>query len=886
MQPSAFFIDLTHSDDENPIRVKRPLSPSLTAEEPLAAKTQKMNGSIFKPLPLSAGHYKDVGILKTSQMSSTQNSISEIRVAYPVEKQTYLRTKDSLRRLLKSACLNDAARPTELDLLDQVRAVLKGHSLEWILGIQTGFKPSMEVDQTLGQKRHTERAKSKGLPRLPYLSEGERKNIRPAFRSLDFSSNASIAIVRNKKPSETSKFTKLLFSRELGQLRARQEIRAATFETLKPSLSFHEMSGDVNCVSFSPDGSTFSVGGICLEDEQSQQFNDSGNLVVGNVENQSLIELGDHHTLRKKTAMGTNSTDAMHLSQDERLWKTISAVDFDRTGRFMLSSGFDSKIRSYDLKSSTTIPTHTVADLGVNVDLLRVNKSELVPLVATGCSKASSNIAIWNVTLKSSADDGQIAPLLSFDQYSSGRSGKLDFYPRSLEWGTGSSSHLIAVGFGENNEDGKREVNGHISIYDLNRPDLVGSPCYHPSKQFAQSVFDMAWSPSGSLLASAVAAPRERSYAKSFLRVYAPHQERFGCQIEMDCEAGDINDVVWCPYDDNYLATGATNGCVYVYDRRNPNDPVHVLHHGDPSTENAGNPAARESWDTGIRFCGWNQSRTGLVSGGSDGVVKVWDIMRSTKNSHRSDLVRLRSGVMAASYNCDFTKFIVGEMNRSFTVLEVGKCGNTLKDSRPFRFTRSPVQVPDNGNDKSMAPDQLGTEMLVVVKDGTQRACEIPCCKLPLCRQVFARHEKFLLGGGKIYDSARSESRIPASLLDQSREKFAAACHHCGNPVRIYGDEDEQINFLLCKRCGFACFRCGERTKLNLVLDRVRCKQCGLDWEIGALGYNLRNGADAVQKDELFCPKTDQKEARVAKKVSEVVEDELLDYYNSLWGTI
>ena len=113
-----------------------------------------------------------------------------------------------------------------------------------------------------------------------------------------------------------------------------------------------------------------------------------------------LIGLVDHYDLRIKTESNVDSTDAIHSSQHGRLWKTVSAIDFDRTGQCLFSAGYDSKLRAYNISLDDEYPKHIVADLGANIDLLAVNKNAHHELLATGSSRVSNSIAIWNSNLK------------------------------------------------------------------------------------------------------------------------------------------------------------------------------------------------------------------------------------------------------------------------------------------------------------------------------------------------------------------------------------------------------------------------------------------------------------------------------------------------------
>ena len=110
---------------------------------------------------------------------------------------------------------------------------------------------------------------------------------------------------------------------------------------------------------------------------------------------------------------------------------------------------------------------------------------------------------------------------------------------------------------------------------------------------------------------------------RSTVRLYdVRYESKFTSPLEFVCKALDINDVIWCPHDERLIAAGCTDGKVYVWDARWPDDPLRVLSHGwslMPLQEGI----KHKITDTGVRFLSWGENATRLYSGSSDGVVKV-----------------------------------------------------------------------------------------------------------------------------------------------------------------------------------------------------------------------------------------------------------------------
>jgi hypothetical protein len=323
-----------------------------------------------------------------------------------------------------------------------------------------------------------------------------------------------------------------------------------------------------------------------------------------------------------------------------------------------------------------------------------------------------------------------------------------------------------------------------------------------------------------------------------------------------------------------------------------PNHLLHELRHGQPICEtplkDPYNPTQfsrdeRWIWDTGIRFCTWNQSRFGFVTGSSDGVVKSWDIFRATEDAHTADLVRLDSAVMAAAYSPDYSRLVVGEVNKAITVLDVCQMGDRevgeFAELHPQQgcadASAGAMDLDVAGQDKALA----STGLQQTVESSGRRGCTIPLCREPGNRAV---------GDSTAANQALCGARIPANL--RAVEAYAppkgraAAPHLAARPCRGCGaavppqlaSEGGAVG-AWCQRCRFGCFRCGRAVRVRFPFDVVECHDCGLAWSVGAAGYDLiREGRMDVDG-----------EARVRGGGDEGDngwDGELAEHYHALWA--
>lgn len=705
-------------------------------------------------------------------------------------------------------------------------------------------------------------------------------------------------------------------------------------DSLQPTVTFTGTSGDVGTVAWSPDGNTFGAGSACLVDPNSMQYNRSNNLLLGNVETRTLLELPDHCRRREKPAEGPNSTETMHVTQDPRLFETVSMVGFSHDGDYMYSAGYDNFLRAYDVRGGSVdmsnvhgslIEPTWAHDHGAKIEILTIS-TDNIGLVATGSRDVDTGMRIF----RPQGDTFEMVQALSANKAATNKERRI--YPSAMKFGLRgwTKSHLLA-GFSSFNLESGPETFGEICLYDVSRRVPIRiTPA-------SGNVFDCAWSPSSwhcAVARTAISNQVSRKI-KSQILVFRPDQDAFkSFGLDFECPALDINDVVFNPYDYNYVAAGATDGKVYIWDQRYPDAILHTFKHGIPCME-IDRTAKREQVDTGVRFTGWSYNRNSLYTGSSDGVVKTWDIYRAPEDAFLRDVVSLNSGVMSGAFSKDHTRLLLGEVNGSITVLESSLEHRTLKDMDTFSLQQSPTtqddawtQVPPAGAqdpgrqaakalrrsreikiramgsfpvrqavqgreyrgpyDHAPDADLLRQEAARFQQQLKKQEISVDKCSIPGCgraAQFVTREEEG--------DSGRSRDRIPQAIRDAQDEGSSGKgamipgmlkCTHCGRPARPrVAGEDDQEQYPLCERCGFGCFRCGERVKMNAKITEVRCKPCGLCWKVGALGYTLIEQETSEKMEGIVRKNRTSEEDRGTTCDEEGDVHGLLEYYHGLW---
>ncbi|KAH8716842.1 hypothetical protein GQ44DRAFT_660074 [Phaeosphaeriaceae sp. PMI808] len=755
-----------------------------------------------------------------------------------------------------------------------LRSVLKGLSeprFKQLAQVVQRYLPSRDKGSVTAFLHDAQAGRISEAPRILRLS---------AARPRKFSST-----------TQTDSTMSMLRQRELG-LQSRRGWRAASkpltypaknriMDTLGPSASWTGASSDINTLAWSRDGEHFAAGAVAVTDRDSMQYNRPNNLLFGNLLDATLHELAEHSIKRKRTETGANSSHAMFVSQDPELYTTVTSVAFAPSGKVMYSAGYDESICVWHLDSASSQPV-LGAKLRHKAEVeIMVANHNISGTVATAAK--SSNNAVKLLTINED-DPSDFAKHSFFSEKAVSRSD-LRILPQALQFEP-QAGELLLAGFGANAQKGDGyDITGDLCLWDIATQTPI--PIYGSNK----NVFDVAFNPNRRYMplfaAGCVAGNTANRSARSVIRLYDIRNDKFTCPLEIECKAYDMNDVVWCPYDEFLISVGCTDSCVYVWDIRSPDDPLRVLSHGRPLMP-LQEGIRHERIDTGVRFLSWGENATRLYSGSSDGIVKVWDVTRSEEDTFVKDLITANTGIMAGAFSPDFSKLVLGEVNGSVNVLDIGKNDYTMKDARMLRYvpydsnnvyeddniTNNPaksttvqsgvtegnflldtqeLQLAPMGNlpirqvvqgpnysgpfDQSVDAPFLREQALNFQLD--MAATPGPQCSIASCRDNIIK-----VTSEEIGDSGRSTDRIPDQLRHHWTETDASTrimhgktkCTYCGRPARpSIGDDLETL--ILCERCSFACFRCGTSNPIAAATTTLICDTCAGVWDIGALGY-------------------------------------------------
>ncbi|CBX96824.1 hypothetical protein IAQ61_008224 [Plenodomus lingam] len=776
----------------------------------------------------------------------------------------------------------------------QLREVLKGFTEAKLLQLSHELCRTLRTRDEDSIRAFLKDAKAGGItltPRIHRLAAS-----RPDDRWITRRSISSASIIRERELGRQSARGWRAASKPLTY-----QVKNKVMDTFGTATSWTGASGDIHAIAWAPNGEFFAAAAVAVDDPHSMQYNKNNNLLFGKCSSNTLHELGEHCREREMTEQGPNSTHAMFASQDPRIYSTVSSLGFSKSksgNNLLYSAGYDGSICVWHTDKEDPQPI-LGAKLNVKapVDMIAVNPVH-DGVVAVAVKQASSKAVRL---LRINEEDPNDFERHNLHSPKAVARPEMNILPTAIQFEPRFGNMLLA-GFGANIRDSGFDTTGDLCLWDVETVQPRG--VYGRARNVygaSLNIFDVEFNPNPSIMPSfaigCVATGNVSRGMRSAIRLYDEREDgRYSCAAEIECMALDMNDVVWCPYDECLVAVGCTDGKSYIWDIRNRVEPLHVLAHGK-SVMPLQEGIRHEITDTGVRFLSWGENATRLYSGSSDGVVKVWDVTRSKEDAFIKEIFKADSGIMAGAFSPDYSKLVIGEVNGSVNVLEVGRDDCSPEDGAQLRYV--PYQY---GNDKDSGDPHFDTAADSGIAEGRHllstgevqvmpmgslpirqavqgpayhgpydQSAEAPTlrqqaltfqqnlalapgpqCSLPACKHNINKTTNEDIG-----DSGRSLDRIPDSLTSAwlSSERACIVpgktkCTRCGRPARPEWDSKAKRDpTVLCEHCCFACFRCGAATTVVHGATTLCCAVCAASWEFGTLGYEVvqQPRSDVVQ---------------------------------------
>jgi WD40 repeat protein len=411
------------------------------------------------------------------------------------------------------------------------------------------------------------------------------------------------------------------------------------------------------------------------------QYNKANNLLLGDLQCNRLKEIPDHWIPRP-----TSST-----VDDPRLFMSVNNMQW--IGNRLYTASFDKTVKIWDVESLRNVSCIHTLQHESRVAVMSVSKFN-PNILATG----TESILVWDTR----DPENSTSTLLPIDRDARYKPS-FEFSSTALAWGhTPSTKEFLAGGLAEPGED--LIYKGHLGLWRARESAFQTIRIASNS----QNVFDIKWH--SSLPIFATASPEDPHSArikgigittKSIVRVFSINcdlQKRVSSIMEFSCPALDVNEVSFCPMDSNgtYVTASCTNGKTYVWDNRKGDRILHELHHRAPLNP-IDHQRSRETADVGVRVALWGSSMDQFYTGASDGVLKRWDIRRSTEDVLVEDVASFDEEIMCAAFTEDQSHLLVGGSGGGVHVLSSGPCSDPNITTFEFEHAPEPEKPSDSG---------------------------------------------------------------------------------------------------------------------------------------------------------------------------------------------
>ncbi|KAI7969749.1 hypothetical protein EIK77_006697 [Talaromyces pinophilus] len=431
---------------------------------------------------------------------------------------------------------------------------------------------------------------------------------------------------------------------------------------LRKTHTWKGASNDVLNLAWSPDGSKFAVGAAAQCDEHNMQYNRSNNLILGDYTHKVIKELPDH---REHYPVANHNNSYLYMSVTAVQW-------FDDA---LYTSSYDKTVKIWDVSSYANASCQMTLQHNHKVQIMARSPS-IANLLATG---TDSTLHLWHFD-----SFNQTSIDLNYMQQRMTRNPRAtkeaDFTPSSLAWGLSPATQdLFVAGFsGKSYYDGDACREGLLAAWKVAQGSLVPVPL-QPN---AQNIFDvkshpfLPWFATGSSVSTMGTNGTGRDI-RSLVRIYEPSTKP-RCAIEIDCPALDINDVSFCPVDRFHISASCTDGITYVWDFRKSSQILHKLCHGDAINQ-LDEELTREQADVGVRVALWGKGSNEFITGGSDGVLRSWDILRAPEDVHVRDIAVIEDEIMSGAYSPDKSTLLIGDAAGGIHILEPGMSSDPVE---------------------------------------------------------------------------------------------------------------------------------------------------------------------------------------------------------------
>ncbi|KAL2066587.1 hypothetical protein VTL71DRAFT_2658 [Oculimacula yallundae] len=445
-----------------------------------------------------------------------------------------------------------------------------------------------------------------------------------------------------------------------------------------------DCSGDISSITWTSPTS-FICGALAHSDSHNMQYNKPGNLLVGSTSLDRVKSLPDHRVIRPVVANegdkeNANALDSMRTTQSPWLYESVVSTTYCEVSQLSFTASFDKTVKAWsnseagsDLTLQGTWQHHEKVNF--------VTASPHHDRVATACAANGYAVRVYKID----TEDVSRSPYQEYCGERSneganelGKHDKWSYQPATMQWGKSLGVRdFLLVGYSPRSIAGNdsdvpelKRNTGELCLWNTSSTD----PVFVLAAK-SHNVFEVIWHPTQPIFLAATSPHGSFDSYKTKTQVRIYHQQESGTFVNvknLDCPAIDINELtikanstVEC-----YVTASCTDGFTYVWDTARSDRPIHALQHGE-TVDNPDPDVPLDVGDSGVKFAAWGMSSDRFYTGGSDGVIKAWNIKASRGNVFVRNIMTISGGISTGVFNADCSKLLIGDATGKIYFLSI-----------------------------------------------------------------------------------------------------------------------------------------------------------------------------------------------------------------------
>ncbi|KAH7370749.1 hypothetical protein BKA65DRAFT_23864 [Rhexocercosporidium sp. MPI-PUGE-AT-0058] len=445
-----------------------------------------------------------------------------------------------------------------------------------------------------------------------------------------------------------------------------------------------DCSGDISSITWTgPD--TFICGALAHSDTHNMQYNKPGNLLVGSTSLDVVKSYPDHRVIRPVVANegekeNANALESMRTTQSPWLYESVVSTAHCENNGFSFTASFDKTVKVWsasDNGSGMTLRGTWLHHEKVNF----VATSPHHDRIATATATNGNAVRVYSF-------DNDAISLSPYDEYCGDRSGEptdemgnhaqWSYQPATMQWGKSPGVlDFLLVGYSPRSITGNdsdvpelKKNTGEICLWNTTNKEQISI-----ISAKSQNVFEVIWHPTQPIFLAATSphGPCDSAKIRTQIRIF--HQQDTGTFTNvktLDCPAIDVNELtvkanstVEC-----FVTASCTDGFTYVWDTARGDQPLHALQHGE-TLDNPDPDVPLDVGDSGVKFAAWGRSSDRFYTGGSDGVVKAWNLKAASGEIFVRNIMSISGGISTGVFNQDCSKLLIGDATGKIYFLSI-----------------------------------------------------------------------------------------------------------------------------------------------------------------------------------------------------------------------